>query len=293
MKILIIQENGRHDANRHLRECFSLQRAFPSTVECDVWGLGHDSPEPDFESYDLIINLENYDETGWVPDLSEVRSPKKFLWAIDSHVRGHVHYRKEFERGKYDHILQATKFFVDENSTWLPNAYDDEYIKPLGIPKNVDVGFCGNINNRQGLLDFVKEQLGSCQTDVMVLGDAMVEAINSYKIHMNANIGSDINYRNFETLGCGTVLATVAHNFEQRVQYEELGFVDGENCILFGPGNNALLSEKPIEETISTLKQVLVDDEFRTSIEKNALELAKKHTYKERAKTIIELWQKL
>ena len=71
MKILIIQENGRHEENRHLRECFSMQRAFQfHDVDCDVWGLGHDSPEPDFESYDLIINLENYDETGWVPDLS-------------------------------------------------------------------------------------------------------------------------------------------------------------------------------------------------------------------------------
>jgi len=28
MRVLIIQENGRHDANRHLRECFSMQRAF-------------------------------------------------------------------------------------------------------------------------------------------------------------------------------------------------------------------------------------------------------------------------
>ena len=286
MKILIIQENGRHEANRHLRECFSMQRAFQAQGEkCDVWGLGHDAPDPDFESYDLIINLENYDETGWVPDLSEVRGPKKFLWAIDSHVRGHQHYAQEFARGKYDHILQATKFYVDENSTWLPNAYDDDFIKCLDIPKTTDLGFCGNINNRQGLIQFAQDQWG-CKTDVMVLGDKMVETINSYKIHLNANIGADINYRNFETLGCGTVLATVAYNMENAFQYEDLGFKHLENCILFHKDLSA-------EEFISIINKVLSDDEYRKGIEKNGLELAKKHTYKERVKTIIELWQKL
>jgi hypothetical protein len=28
MKILLIQENGRHNENRHFRECFCLQRGF-------------------------------------------------------------------------------------------------------------------------------------------------------------------------------------------------------------------------------------------------------------------------
>jgi spore maturation protein CgeB len=120
----------------------------------------------------------------------------------------------------------------------------------------------------------------------MVLGDKMVEAINSYKIHLNANIGSDINYRNFETLGCGTVLATVAYNFENSVQYAELGFQHGVNCILFHKDMTA-------EVFIENVNKVLDDDDYRKSIEENALELAKKHTYKERAKTIIELWRKL
>ena len=283
MKVLIIQENGRHEANRHLRECFSMQRAFQHhKVECDVWGLGHDAPEPEFESYDLIINLENYDETGWVPDLSEVRSPKKFLWAIDSHVRGHNHYEAEFERGKYDLILQATKHFVDSDSVWLPNAYDDEFIKPLDVEKKYDTGFCGNIHNRLGLIEFAKERW-SCKEDVMVLGEDMVKAINSYKIHLNANIGSDINYRNFETIGCGTVLATVVNPVHGE-QYEELGFEDFKNCIFLTQDSTTLINK---------LDLVINCAEARSRLERHALELAKKHTYKERAKTIIELWQKL
>ena len=85
MRILIIQENGRHEENRDFRECFSLQRAFVTLgYACDVWGLGHSNytSAPDFDCYDVIINLENYDEAGWVPDLSQATA-RKFLWAID------------------------------------------------------------------------------------------------------------------------------------------------------------------------------------------------------------------
>ena len=185
---------------------------------------------------------------------------------------------------KYDLILQATLPFVDDNSLWFPNAYDDDFIKPLGIEKPHNTGFCGNIHNRQGLIDFADENWG-CKVDVMVLGEKMVEAINSYKVHMNANIGADINYRNFETLGCGTVLATVAYNFEQELQYEKLGFVNGENCILLGRNSP--------EEIIASISEVIDNDSKRIELERAGLALAKKHTYKERAKTIITQWETL
>ena len=111
MKTLLIQENGRHEANRHYRECFCLQRALEHHgYEADVWGLGHDnyvSGEPDYEAYDLVINLENYDETGWVPSLSKVQT-KKFLWSIDAHCRGIDVYTQPATEGNYDLILEAT-----------------------------------------------------------------------------------------------------------------------------------------------------------------------------------------
>ena len=103
--------------------------------------------EPDYESYDLVINLENYDETGWVPNLSKVQT-KKFLWSIDAHVKGIHPYIKTANEGNYDLILQATPEFCDSNSVWFPNCYDDEVIKPLDVPKTHDVGFCGNAVNR-------------------------------------------------------------------------------------------------------------------------------------------------
>ena len=102
MKIIIIQENGRHDANRNFRECFSLQRAFKKlNHECDVWGLGHDNFDmiPDWNSYDLIFNIENYDTTGWVPSFKSTTKPKKAVWSIDAHCRGEEIFENTFKEG--------------------------------------------------------------------------------------------------------------------------------------------------------------------------------------------------
>ena len=139
MKILIIQENGRHDKNRNYRECFALQRAFLKlNLNCDVWGLGHSNfnTNIDFQSYDLIINLENYGN-GWEPNLNSINT-KKILWSIDSHVRGEQPFITEFQRGGYNLLLHSTKDYVNENyKIWFPNAYDDTLIKPLEVEKKI------------------------------------------------------------------------------------------------------------------------------------------------------------
>lgn len=273
MKIIIIQENGRHDGNRIYRECFCLQRAFKHhNINADVWGLGHENfnETPDWESYDLILNIENYDETGWVPNLSHVKT-KKFLWSIDAHVKGLQPYLDTFEKGAYDLILQSTpEFITDDRSVWFPNAYDDTLIKPLNITKSIDVGFCGNINNRGGLLQLIP----NIKLDTMVIGDEMVRAINSYKIHFNANISIDINYRNFETIGCGTCLLTSYNK-----HYDKLGFRNGVNCLIY---NN-------ITEMMNKISSILNNDELRISIQNESLKLAKYHTYTQRINIIKEL----
>lgn len=276
--ILIIQENGRHDKNRNFRECFCAQRAFKHHGhQADVWGLGHSnySETPDFNNYDLIINLENHDDTGWVPKLNKIKT-KKFLWSIDAHVRGISSYLNTAHDGNYDLILQATPEFVNEQSVWFPNCYDDELIKPINMEKTHDIGFCGNIVNRGQLLDLVKKNF-NLKLDEFVIGDDMVTAINSYKVHFNCNISVDINYRNFETLGCGTCLLT---NYNQH--YNSLGMVDGKNCLTY----------KTTGEMIEKLKFALVNNAFRDIISNNGLVLAKEHTYKKRIEFLLSLLEK-
>jgi hypothetical protein len=275
MKLIIIQEYSRHAGNVEYRECLSLKRAFEfHNYQADVWGLGHSNYQsvPDWESYDLIINIENYDEIGWVPNLSNVKTTK-FLWSIDAHCKGIDSYLNTFVNGKYDLILQSTPEFMDNNSVWFPNAYDDDLIKPLNLSKIYDIGFCGTINNRGGLINLLSNNF-KFKLDERILGDNMVKSINSYKIHFNANISIDINYRNFETLGCGTCLLTSYNKY-----YEALGMKDDVNCMVYSS----------VDELIDKTKYLLKNDSKREEIQNAGLKLAQYHTYKQRVNIIKQI----
>ena len=278
MKILIIQENGHHLQNRNFRECFSLQRSLKKiNIKVDVWGKGHINyhQKPEFNNYDLIVNLENYDESGWVPDLSSYKTPIKFLWSIDAHCQGILKYLSTFQQGDYDLILQATKDFVDENSIWFPNCYDSSLI---GIrekcEKKIDLGFCGSLLNRESVLNFLTSNYG-LMPNIWVLGEKMVETINSYWIHFNLNLSNDINYRSFETLGCGTLLLT---NYNP--QYTELGFEDEVNCLMYK-------NMKELQYKIENYSGKY--DKISTIITQGNI-LAQKHTYDQRAKVILDIY---
>lgn len=266
MKILIIQENGHHEKNRNFRECFCLQRGFQHHgVEVVVWGKGHTTPDPDFNSFDLIFAIENWD---WMPDMSKAHA-KKFIWAIDAHCKG----PRVYEQYGFDKVLHASPVFA-KDGCWLPNCYDDTLIKPLTQEKIHDIGFCGNVANRG---DFIGHMMRNYQMrfDEMVIGPDMVEAVNSYKIHWNLNISVDINYRNFETMGCGTCLLT---SFNEH--YEALGFKSEENCLIW----------KDITQMNELIARALEDNKWRESVSKNGYELVvNNHTYKHRAKTILEM----
>jgi hypothetical protein len=288
MKALIIQENGRHSKNRHFRECFALQSAFQRLGwEAYIWGLGHPgqggiNKTPDFNAYDVVFNLENYDEIGWMPSLAHIKA-YKIMWVIDAHMRGMAPYRELYLRDRYDMMLQATRDFVageadariKENSVWFPNCFNDALIHPKDIEKKYDIGFCGNIVNREPYLSFIEASF-QLKRDIFVIGADMVHAINSYKIHFNKNIANDVNYRNFETLGCRTLLLTNANP-----QYIDLRFVDGENCLIY----------HDLAELRDKIRYALDHPQRREQIAENGYQLSKRHTYDERVKSLVTLLQ--
>jgi len=269
MKFLVIQENGRHEKNRNFRECFSTQRSLIALGhDCEVWGKNHVNMDKsiDFNNYDVIIDLENYD-TGWIPNLSSVKV-YKILWVIDGHCRGMQGYYKRFESGKYDLILQATKRLVDDKSIWFPNCFDNELIYPLDVEKKADVGFCGNKLNRQSFFDILNSNF-NFKSDIFVIGDDMVKAVNSYRIHFNVNYNFDINYRSFETIGCKIPLVT---NYD--AQYNDLGFKDGTNCMMY----------KNTNELVSKIKFALENKEYLNEMSEQGFLLSEEHTYIKRMK---------
>lgn len=283
MNIVIIQEAGRHDKNKYFREALNLHRSLSKIdgVESKVWGLNY----PDFDTQfseieewsDVIFVIENYTST-WLPvkEISESKKLKIF-WSIDSHCVLQQH-QYLCQLLKIDILLNSTESYIPnynglvKKSYWFPNAYPDDLMKPLDIDKTIDIGFCGNVLNRGHIIDSLDKY--DIRKDIFVIGDDMVNAINSYKIHLNCNISNDINYRTFETCGCKTMLLT---NYTPGL---ERLFDIGKEIVVY----------TSIEDLDNKVKYYLENDNERNMIAESGHQRVKRdHTYFERAKKLIDI----
>ncbi len=281
MKILIIQENGRHLENREFRECFNLQRALlRKNIDTIVWGLGHDNFNTPFQQIikdiDVIILLENYESNGWLPDLSNINKLKIF-WSIDSHMvlMNHI---TTVVKNKIDIVLNAIEshqnYFKTSKTFYFPNAYPSDLISPIdGVDKNIFLGFCGSLLNRSEILDKLENNFG-LKKDIWKLGNEMVKTINGYKIHFNKTLSNDINYRIFETMGCNTLMLT---NSTENIN---TFFNDMENIVIYN--NETELFEK--------LNVLSLDNDLVKKISNSGYELVKNnHTYDNRADVLLKI----
>ena len=281
MKILIIQENGRHSENKIFRECFNLQRALlRKNVDTIVWGLGHDNFDTPFQQIikdiDVIILLENYESNGWLPDLSDVNKLKIF-WSIDSHMvlMNHI---TTVVKNKIDIVLNAIEshqnYFKTSKTFYFPNAYPSDLISPIdGVDKNIFLGFCGSLLNRSEILDKLENKFG-LKKDIWKLGNEMVKTINGYNIHFNKTLSNDINYRIFETMGCNTLILT---NSTENIN---TFFKDMENIVIYE--NETELFEK--------LNVLSLDNNLIKKISNSGYELVKNnHTYDNRVDVLLKI----
>ena len=281
MKILIIQENGRHLENREFRECFNLQRALlRKNVDTIVWGLGHDNFNTPFQQIikdiDVIILLENYESNGWLPDLSNINKLKIF-WSIDSHMvlMNHI---TTVVKNKIDIVLNAIEshqnYFKTSKTFYFPNAYPSDLISPIdGVDKNIFLGFCGSLLNRSEILDKLENKF-ELKKDIWKLGNEMVKTINGYKIHFNKTLSNDINYRIFETMGCNTLMLT---NSTENIN---TFFNDMENIVIY---NNEI-------ELFEKLNILYSDNDLIKKISNSGHELVKNnHTYDNRVDVLLKI----
>lgn len=284
MNILIIQEAGRHKKNKNFRESLNFKRSLEriDNIKVTVWGLDYENYNTPFYNLeqwcDVIFIIENYTPQ-WLP-VQQIRDSKKLkiFWSIDSHCVLDMH-KNICKNLKINILLNSTEGFIADfkdcvdKSFWFPNAYPDDVINPIAdIIKINDIGFCGNLGNR---IDWVMHlHKFNIKQDVFVIGDSMVRAINSYKIHFNRNISNDINYRTFETTGCKTLLLT---NYTPGL--EKL-FNIGQEIVVYDNIND--LEEK--------IKFLLNNKQQRKQIEECGYSRAKKyHTYDIRSKTLIDI----
>ena len=144
--------------------------------------------------------------------------------------------------------------------------------------KTSKFSFVGNHVNRRPILDFLSKEYNLKQ-NIFVIGESMVKLINETYLHFNKNMSNDLNYRNFETIGCGTALIT-DHNH----MYDELGFIDGENVIFYNDMNS--LKEK--------LNYYLEKEDVLSMIGESGEKLSKRHTYNKRIQDLISnLYEKV
>jgi len=275
MKILIIQEQGRHEKNRKFRESLNFKRAFDKlNIDSVVWGLNYSNIpfEEISEDCDALLCIENYN-SGWLPNMKDFKGLKLF-WSIDSHVVPQQH-ALICSNNNFEVVLNAieshSRFFKKQKCYYLPNAYPSDLIdyKPE-IEKIHNVGFCGNYVNRKDWIDSIP----NIKNDIFVIGDDMVNAINSYKIHFNRNMSDDLNYRTFETLGCNTFLLTN--------KTENL-----ENLFDIGKHLDIYTSK---EDLFDKITYYIENEEIRKKISEEGYKYVKEnHTYFNRAQQIIEI----
>jgi hypothetical protein len=282
MRVVILQERGHHKANEVYREALNLCRAFKrQKVDAIVCGPGYynyGQIDSLIAGADVVLCLENYERNGWVPDLSRIKAYTVF-WTIDSHVRLGVHLAFA-KKHKFNMVLSSTAEIVPAYNRelffcqWFPNCYPVDLIQKPGIViKDHDVGFCGLFpSNRKAWYDQVS-RITPIHYDTFVIGDAMVKAVSGYRIHLNRNVRNDVNYRTFETLGCGTFLLT---NKTDRLMD------------LFKEEHLALYSD--VHDCVAQIHYYLSHEQER---EKMALAgyhwVRKHHTYDNRAHTLCSL----
>lgn len=286
MKVLLLQCAGEHKGqdgwteNTFLRECFALKHAFElNNWEVDIYGPGHPALKLE-NKYDILLYLEQYKHNNFPKNLKLLFSKAiRVQWIIDLHYQGPEKY---FEYSKEcDIILHSTlplmweynKLFQDKKHIYFPNGVDDRYFHGQGLDttKDENIIFVGSDHvSRREYIEKLKVDIGL--KSYFTTGIDMINRICGTKIHFNKNISNDVNYRTFETIGLGTCLIT---NYDK--QLDDLGFVDGNNCLLYNDYAEALFK---IRDALTNARWL--------DIEKYGYELSKKHTYTNRIKDLLK-----
>jgi hypothetical protein len=283
MNLLILQSAGKHKTNAKFRECLSLQRSFarvaPAT-EVTVCGPGFKTfgkREALYKRADVILVAENYSKAPWI-DLSSAKKAYRIFWTIDSHIAMARHITFAASQ-RIALVLQATRKLCanferqGRKVIWWPNAYDSELVSPRGNPKRWGMGFCGSILNRVGWLAELSKKVG-LHKDIFVLGEEMVRTICSYHVHWNKSYRGDINYRCFETLGCGTALLT------NRVDGLSQLLLDGSEVITY----------TSLNDCIEKAKWLLSHPESRNTMAAAGYKRVRQdHTYDVRVRQLMEI----
>lgn len=288
MKWLVIQSDGQHkgqdgwEPNWMMRECYAIKAALTLFGDrADVWGLRHDNyhQTPDFNSYDGIFTIENY-EFGWLPRVNGCWRALRIFWIIDAHWQPLNAYADAIKG--YDIILHSTLGFVEpyqklypgHKHVYFPNGVDDRFFDQQLYPNRphrkplIFIG--GKAAPRAAAIDRMVADAG-LEYQYGVTGLKYVEAVLDAQIQFNKGLNGDINYRNWETIGLGTCLLT-----EYDPEMEALGFQHDVNCLFY----------HTLDEAVHLATVYTNNGEWQRIAQAGYL-LSRHHTYNKRVETLI------
>lgn len=115
-------------------------------------------------------------------------------------------------------------------------GHDPAVFRPLGLGRNLDVSFCGNLNaslhgERNRLLARVARWVGSRPVHLRQAFDgAYVDVLNRSRLVFNYSIRGEANMRLFEAMACGAAPLVEASNQEVPILFQE-----GEHYFRYHP----------------------------------------------------------
>ena len=143
-------------------------------------------------------------------------------------------------------------------------GHDPARFRPLGLPRDLDLSFCGNLNARlHGERNRLLSRVARWGTGRSIhlrpaFDDAYVEVLNRSRLVFNYSIRGEANMRLFETMACGAVPLVEDSNQEVSILFQE-----GVHYFRYSPDRleerlNALLADPARLEAASRAAQEAV-----------------------------------
>lgn len=165
------------------------------------------------------------------------------------------------------------------DACYLAKGYDDTIISSLGIERIHQAAFVGRVKNkvykRRKKFLLRQEKLGRLELLRAEPGDAYNRLLNQIRVFVSADIGfGEYMIKNFEAMAAGCVLLAWR---QPELEQSSLGFVDGENVVLYD-------SEPELLEKLAWLKE---NPDSAAQIANAGQQLVSQaHTWTDRAKAM-------
>ncbi len=168
------------------------------------------------------------------------------------------------------------------DAVYSPKAYDAHFVRDLGTPRDIELGFIGRSNHwaydmRRKMLDHLQQEFG-LQVLRTEENEEYGQALSRIKIFINPDLGyNEIMIKNFEAMAAGCALVAPRPLKEEQARLE---WVDLENIALY----------ENHDELVEKVKLLQKDPEGVRQIARAGQELAvNKHRWEARAPAILEL----